>query len=1144
MKEIRKSTFREIKLSFGRFMAIFAIIALGVGFFAGLKVTRPAMVRTVQGYLEDHGFYDFRILSTLGFEAEDVAFFGAQEGVEAAEGIVSLDILYESEDGSQGALKVFSLSERLNAVKLVAGRLPENSGECVADSSLFGEEQLGSVIRLSEDNEEDTKECFTHSSYTVVGLVQSPLYLQYERGNTSVGTGRLEGFLYLPASGFDVDCYTEVAVRFDVDHTLYSDAYKDFIEEKEDGWETLAETAADRRYASILEEAQEKLADAREEFEDKKKEGEEELADAAEKLAEAEKELADGEQALKDAEAELADAARTLEDKAQELADGKATLAQKRQEFADAEKELADGIAEWEANDGAVEAAKQELNAAREELNAQKETLQEQRETLAGQEAAFLEQQETLAGQRELLQAGIKQAAAAIEALTAAGGDTAALEAQRAELEGQLAQAESGLAALQAGMEQLQAGMAQLQGAEAQVQEAEAQLQEAEAQVQEGDRTLSDIWWNQLVPAKEELEEGRTELAEAEKELADGEQAIKDAEEELAEARETLAQKRQELADGEADYRDGKREYEDALQEFEEKIADAQETLADAEEEVASIEAPEVYVLGRDTNVGYVCFESDSGIVDGIANVFPVFFFLVAALVCITTMNRMVEEQRTQIGVLKALGYSEGVIMSKYMIYSGLAAVTGCVSGFFLGTWLFPQVIWYAYGIMYNADSLSYVFDGTLAVLSLAVSLVCSVGTTWLSCRMELAEPAAGLMRPKAPKAGKRVFLEYLPFLWKRLGFLKKVSLRNIFRYKKRLFMMLIGISGCTALLVTGFGIKDSIAGVASLQFEEIQIYDLGISLGEAADETLEAELSQLSDEGLEEYLCVMEKSVDLMAQAGVKSVYLVTGEPERMGAFANLHTEDGEAIPYPGPGEGVISDKLAQEYGIRVGDEITLRDEEMRTVSVTVAAVQENYIYNYVYLSEETWREQTGEEPERKTVYGNLAEGADAHALSASLLQLEEVSNVTVNADTAERIDNMMGSLDVIVLVIILCAAGLAFVVLYNLTNINITERIREIATIKVLGFYQKETASYVFRENILLTVMGVFLGFGLGHFLHRFVMEQVKIDLISFRCYVSPVSYLYSGLLTLLFTCLVNLFMGRKLENISMTEALKSVD
>lgn len=355
---------------------------------------------------------------------------------------------------------------------------------------------------------------------------------------------------------------------------------------------------------------------------------------------------------------------------------------------------------------------------------------------------------------------------------------------------------------------------------------------------------------------------------------------------------------------------------------------------------------------------------------------------------------------------------------------------------------------------------------------------------------------------------------------------------------------MLIGISGCTALLVTGFGVKDSIADVASLQFEEIQIYDLGISLGEAADVTLEAELSQLSDEGLEEYLCVMEKSVDLMAQAGVKSVYLVTGEPERMGAFADLHTEDGEAIPYPGPGEGVISDKLAQEYGIRVGDEITLRDEEMRTVSVTVAAVQENYIYNYVYLSEETWREQTGEEPERKTVYGNLAEGADAHALSASLLQLEEVSNVTVNADTAERINNMMGSLDVIVLVIILCAAGLAFVVLYNLTNINITERIREIATIKVLGFYQKETASYVFRENILLTVMGVFLGFGLGHFLHRFVMEQVKIDLISFRCYVSPVSYLYSGLLTLLFTCLVNLFMGRKLENISMTEALKSVD
>lgn len=1012
MRSIGKSTFREIKSSFGRFAAMLAIIALGVGFFAGLKVTRASMLTTVKGYLDKQAFYDFRLLSTLGFEEEDVAFFRAQEDVEAAEGSVALDVLYLTEEGRQGVVKAISLPAEVNAVRLVEGRLPQGSGECVVDSKMFGEPVIGSVLTLSDDNEQDTLDSFAQTSYTVVGLVQSPLYIQYERGNTALGAGRLNGFLYLAPEGFDTAYYTDVYVRFRQDNPLYGEGYDAYVEERESLWEERAAQAADRRYQSILREANEELEDARQELADKQSEGEAELAEAARELEDARAELDEGERALTDGKKEIADGKQALEDGRKELADGRRALEDGRQ--------------------------------------------------------ALAAQRQALAAQEQALEAG------------AAYMDPQALAAARAEL------AAAG----------------------------------------------------QLLDAKER------ELSESEGTLAKGERELSDRERELAEGERELLEKEQELADAKRELADGEQEYQEARAEFEEKIAEARAELLDAEREVADIKAPRTYVLGRNTNVGYVCFENDSKIVEGVANVFPIFFFLVAALVCSTTMNRMVEEQRTQIGVLKALGYGNGAIMSKYVVYSGLAAVIGCVLGFVLGTWGFPKVIWFSYGIMYCTEPAVYVFDWKLALISLSVSLLCSVGTTWLSCRVELSEVAAQLMRPKAPKAGKRVLLERLPFLWKRMGFLRKVSVRNIFRYKKRLFMMALGISGCTALLVTGFGIKDSIADVADRQFREIQTYDVSVTFRNAAGEELETALSQLSATGLSDYLFVAETNVDIVTEKGTKSIYLVAGDGERMAAYVDVHTEDGRAIAYPGLGEGVITRKLAKQYGIKAGDTVSLRDGEMRLMTVKISAVMENYINNYVYVSEETWQQAFGSGPEKKTAYVNLREDADAHGLSAELMNLEETVSVTVNRDTVERVDAMMSSLDLIVLVVILCAAGLAFIVLYNLTNINITERIREIATIKVLGFYKKETASYVFRENLLLTAIGILLGLGLGRILHAFVMSRIQVDMIAFDTRVEPLSYLYSTLLTLAFTYLVNLGMGGKLENVSMTESLKSVD
>ena len=984
---MRKTTVREIRNSFGRYFAILAIVALGVGLFAGLKMATPNMRATANDYFEKLQLFDYRMLSTLGFRDEDVEAVREQADVRSASGSVSLDIAYIDEAGNESVMKVHSVTGDINGLSLIAGKMPEKADECVVDENLYDETAIGEKIVFSDKNEEEDLEKFAYKEYTIVGIVRSSYYVNFERGTTSIGNGKISGFMYVPMDGFDVDYYTEIFVKFDEDLEIYSDEYESYMDAKEGEWETLCESLAMDRYQDIKTEAEEELADAEQELSDKK-------AEAEEELAEAEQELKDGEAEIADGEEQLADAKKELEDK---------------------EKEL--------------DAAQAQVNAAKAELAAQEEQI------------ALLEQAPQMA----------EQAAAARQ---------------------------------------------QLEAAKAQLAQTEAQIANGRTQIKGGKETLAKEG-TKLEDAKKELEEGWEE-------------------------------------------------YNEAKADFEEQIADAEAEIADAREEVDEIEEPDTYVLGRETNVGYACFESDSSIVEGIANVFPIFFFLVAALVCMTTMNRMVEEQRTQIGILKALGYGEATIMGKYMFYSGSAAIAGCLLGFFGGTWLFPKVIWFAYGIMYNMQDLIFVFDWRLAAISLAASLLCSMGVTWYTCHHELELVAAELMRPKAPKAGKRVFMEYIPFLWKKLKFLQKVSIRNVVRYKKRFFMMVVGISGCTALLVTGFGVKDSIADIGVMQYGEIQQYDMSVSFSKPQDgENAESAFVKKTEELGGSYLFVCEEAMDLVTDDSVKSVNLVVPETEEsVGAFVDLHTEKGEAISYPGKDEVVITNGLAEDYGLTVGDEITLRDDNLKEIKVKISGIAQNFVYNYAYLNSETYEEQSGEQPEYKTAYMNLPEETEVHLTAAAFMKLDDVTAVTVSKDVKERFDSMMASLDYVVLLIIACAAVLAFIVLYNLTNINITERIREIATIKVLGFYKKETASYVFRENVVLTGIGGIVGLGLGFLLHRFVMSQVKIDMVSFAVQIKPLSYIYSLLFTFLFALIINSVMSVKLEKINMAESLKSVD
>lgn len=1062
---MKRNTFREIKKSFGRYFAILAIIALGVAFFSGLKITQSVMVHSADVYLKDLQFYDYRLVSTLGFTEENVEALAEKEDVRAAEGAISAEVLYKDAGENERVIKMHSITEKVNKLKLIAGEMPQSADECVVDSALFSEDAIGSKLVLSENNTTDDLDKFAYKEYTITGLVQSPCYIQFERGNTSIGNGRISGFAYILKDGFAVDYDTEIYIKFDEDYDIYSDEYDSYMDAKEADWEAYTKEQADIRYEKIVKDAQDELDEKKEELEEKRAEAEVELESAKQQLTDGETEISDGKNQIASAKTELSAKASELQSGKDALSSKAAELESASQQISGQESALAAKKAEYEQGLNAYLAAKQQVTDQRNSL-----------------EAAKAQLTENTPGYEEMLA-------------------------------------------------QIEAGLTEVAGAEAELNAKNAELEAAAGQLSSAE--------SQLAAAKQQIEDGKNALAAAEAELTDGEK-------QLAAAKEQIEEKEDQLEAAETELADGLLQYQENQSEFDEQMQDADDQIADAQSKIDEIEKPETYVLDRNTNVGYVCLKNDSGVVKGIANVFPVFFFLVAALICMTTMNRMVEEQRTQIGVLKALGFSEGKIMGKYLFYSGSAAISGTLIGYVLGIHFFPLVIITAYGIVYKMGGIYYVSDLPLALVSLTVAVLCSVGTTWLSCHKELKEVAADLMRPKAPKAGKRVFLEHVPFIWKRLKFLQKVSVRNIVRYKKRFFMMVIGISGCTALLVMGFGVRDSVVAVADQQYEEIQLYDIGVTLkagkmpGEADLKSLDSALEKENAAGM----YAMEKTIDLVTDKGTKSIHMVAVEnPDEVGDFISLHTKKQEPIAYPKEGEAVLSKKVAETYAVKKGDTILLRDSDNNEMHLKVTGICENHIYNYVYIAPESYEKQIGDVV-FKNVYVRLPDASDIHEVSAALMKADGVTAVTVNSDMLSRISQMMSCMNYIVIIIIICAGALAFIVLYNLNNINITERVREIATIKVLGFYPKETASYVFRENMVLTAIGCGLGLILGKWFHRFVMGEIQIDMVSFNVQINAVSYLFSVLLTMGFAWIVNCMMTGKLERINMAESLKSID
>ena len=1058
---------REVRHTYSRFLSILLLSALAVAFLVGLRATAPDMEYTADNYYDSHHLMDGYVMSTMGLTQEDLQALAQADGVDQVEGAWSVDAT-----AVDSIVSMRSMPEALNLLNVVEGRLPQQVDECVTEQMLLTALGLEIGDTLSVTLEEADQDSLTRTSYTIVGTVQSPLYVGTDRGSTTLGSGSIDAFVYIPGENFDLDVYTTAYFTGDGMEALnsYSQAYADQLSALVDSLDPLAQERASLRDEEVRSEAQKELDDARSELADAQKE----LDDAKKKLDDARAELDSG---WADYESGLATLEQEIKDGQAKLNAARSQLEESQTRYEQGKVDYQEGLAQYQDGQTAYEENLAQLDAQQEEVAKGYEEYYDALKPFEGT-PMYDQMVEQLAPQK----AKLDEAAAQIQA-----GYT------------QLAQVKT----------QLEESKAELDAAQAQLQDAAQQLDTGWAEYQSGQQTLD-----------QEEARGRSQLAEA----------------------------KAELDDGEAEYQKGLEEYEQAKADAQPELEQAQADIDQGQKDLDEMATCEWYVLGRDTNSGFVSYSQDAERVDNLSSIFPVIFFVVAALACLTTMTRMVEEQRTQIGSLKALGFSRLAISQKYIGYAFVASLVGGLIGLGVGATLIPAVIANAFQIMYAIPGLDYKMQLPLFVLAVLAAVACTTGAALWACLSTLIDTPANLMRPRAPKAGKRVFLEYIKPIWRRLSFTWKVSMRNLFRYQKRFWMTVIGIGGCTALIVTGFGLHESIFDVLDKQFDEISLYDATVGLDEDLTEEQKQGIENYLDgeEAVADYMFTYQQMMDASTIGTSYDVYLfAVDDVEEFGRFVDLrHRWDHSPVELDGSGV-VIDEKLSELLGVSVGDTITLEgDQRMEAV---VADITENYVYHYVYLTRDLYTQLYGEDYQNNVMLLAYQDGMGvdvSNQTSETLMKMDGVASYSYIATIRDSFADSMDAINYAVVIIIVAAAALAFVVLYNLTNINITERRSELATLKVLGFYDGETTAYVLRENVFLTIFGVILGLVLGRFLHSWMVLTVEVDLVMFGRTAPPYAYVLAAALTALFSLIVNVAAHFRLKKIDMVESLKTVE
>ena len=1148
---------RSITHSWGRFLAIAIIAALGAGFYAGLRMTGPDMRLAGDEYYDGTSLADVRVVSTIGFDEAQIDALRDVEGVSAVMPAREADAISEL-DGVQYTLCFQSLDvdaaqastcddgftvqssdgSYLNRPVLKSGTWPTKSDECLLSSDTVWQTDvhIGDKVRLIEGTQ-DLDDSFAEREFTVVGFVNSSYYTcSTNVGSTSLGSGRLTSFVFVPDSAFADDYpITEAFIAVDGARDLpwASDAYQAKVDEVANRIDAIADDLKASRIEGLQADAQATLDEKRAEYEQKK-------ADA---LAQ----LDDGQATLDDSKAQLDSAAVELES-------AKATIAQSESQLASGRAQYESGVAELADQRSQAQAALAQAQASIDEGRAQYRTAMQKREMLNNKLDEAQEGLDEVNNGLAQVAAGIEKAQQAIDGLPK---EIARLQAQIKTLdqtdpayEKTKAQLEAQKTALEQQLDQAQATLSQLKQQQAQLESQKTEIETGIAQLQAGIAQID----TETAGVPEQLAAGEQELA-AQKAAAN--QGFASGQASLDAAAAQLAQGQAQLDEGRAQLESGQAEYADGLSQWESGAAELADKRAQAEvDDIATMDA-DVYALDLKKNIGAESFRSDAGRIDQIAQVFPLLFFLVAALVSLTTMTRMVDEERVLIGTFKALGYSNGRIASKYLVYAMVASGVGSIVGIVLLSQFLPWFIMNAYAIIYVVPCRPTPIDPALFLLAAGLSVGITVAATLFAAMATLREKPAALMLPRAPKAGKRILLERIRPLWSRMSFSWKVTARNLFRYKRRFFMAIIGIAGCTGLLLTGLGLQNAINDIIDKQYGELYHYNAIVRMDSDvadAEKNAVAKRVEADSEGPKAWVLTENKIVRTPGASDDidQRVELnVPQDTQEFGNFNTLRTRVGHK-PLAIDDEGVlISEKLAMKLGVSVGDSIAIYDEDAignamgEGREVRVSGIMENYVAQYVLMSPALYESTMGEAPSYATLLANVAEGDDVREVfSDDVLAMDGVKTVTYNDETINSYRSMLKSVDSVVVVLVVAAALLAFVVLYNLTNINITERVREIATLKVLGFTPHEVNAYIYRETMLLSLIGAFVGLFLGIAMEGYVVITAEVDQVMFGREIHTLSFVIAFALTMLFSVVVTLAMKFKLKKIDMVESLKSVD
>ena len=1084
-KATRKDFYMEIRKSLGRFLSILFIVALGVAFFSGIRASEPSMRITGDRYFDQEELMDIQALSTFGITDDDIDAIEAVEGVERVEGAYSADMLCETKK-KQYVFHVMSLPENMNHVTVSEGRLPKKIGECLVDDDMGY--KVGDTITLKSGTDDPISDTLKQEKYKVVGIGNSPCYISFGRGSTTIGSGSVSGFLLVPAKTFALDVFTEAYVQVEGAENLiaYTEEYDKKIETVLDRIEEITGERGRIRKQEIVDDAQAEIDDAKAELEEGKLKAQEELDDAKAQIDDGEAKLTEAKQQIADGKSQISSAKTTLNSKDDELTEAKTKYSSGLKKWQEGTEAYEAGLAQFEAAkpEALEEIAKGEagLEAYRKQLDEAKKGAQGKLKELEGQLAYImsLEPGPEDEDYEELHQKWEEQYGASIE-----------------QLETGISEVNKELETLETQEQDYQSKLTALNNSKAELAAKEQQLADTKAALDSSKQQLSDAY-SQIESGKGQLASGWAQIDEKEQELASGEA---------------------EIAENETTLEDAKAEYEEGKKEAEDEIADGEAKIADAEEELAEIEDPKWYVYDRSNLPEHDGYGENADRMRAIGKVFPVIFFLVAALISLTSMTRMVEEQRTQIGTMKALGYSKWAIVSKYLSYALLATAGGSIIGVLIGEKVLPFIIIYAYGIMYqHIPEILVPYDWAYAIEASIAAVACTMFATVFSCYRELGEQPAALMRPPAPKIGKRVLLEYVGVIWKRLNFTWKSTIRNLMRYKKRFFMTIFGIGGCMALMLVGYGIRDSVFEIADIQYTEIQTYDGNLILKENLSEDEHQELTDSLEQNqdIARFMDAYMKNLVLTKDGHERETYvMVLGQPKDSEKYVHFHDRKTKEAYELSDDGAIISEKTAKLLNAKVGDTISIKDENEGNKEIVIQNICENYMGHYLYMTPKYYEKVYGEKPEYNTVLFSVQDSYTREQMEEAgekILARDEVLSLSYMKDIEKRLNDMLKSLNLVIIVLIVSAGMLAFVVLYNLNTINIAERKRELATLRVLGFYNPEVAAYVYRENILLTLIGTIVGAGLGKILHLFIIETVEVPAAMFGRIINLPSYIYS--------------------------------